>query len=104
MGGLHLLKLSVCGLLDGFETNNRISCAPIMQSLPCLMAQAKTFLIYHNKMVELTGGLYWRLVRRIGTHGLVGCWMALKLTIAFLVDQCADIATHIVNIGKYLAS
>ena len=92
-GGLYLLLVRMIGThqLVGcwmalLETNNRISCAPIMQSLPCLMTQAKTFLIYHNKAVEVTGALYWLLVRRIGTHGLVCCWMDLKLTFVFLVN------------------
>ena len=81
-GGLYLLLVRMIGThqLVGcwmalLETNNRISCAPIMQSLPSLMTQAKTFLIYHNKAVEVTGALYWLLVRRIGTHRAPACWL-----------------------------
>ena len=82
-------KWNLCArwLFHGFATDNRISCRPIMQNLFCLMTQAKTYWICNSKRMEVTGGLYWLLVRRIGTHWLVGCWMALKPTVAFLVNR-----------------
>ena len=79
---------SACPLLLHFESHNCISCLPIMQSLLRFIAQSQLGRIYNSKTVEVTGALYWLLVRRTGTHLLVSSWcIALKLTTAFLVDR-----------------
>ena len=52
------------------------------------MTQAKKHYIHNSKAGEVTSALYWLLLRRIGTHLLLGCGPpSLALTTALLVNR-----------------